>query len=71
MVEGNIGADSQVGSEHIGGIEPSAEANLNDSDIDFLVVEILEGESGDYFKEREFFFTSTLRYRSTKVWIAR
>lgn len=65
MVETDIGADRQLGSQDIGCIKTSAKADFDNSDIDFLVAEIFESESGDYFKEREFFFTSTERYRLT------
>lgn len=71
MVKTDICANRQDRRQDISGVEPPAKANLDDGDINFLVAEIFEGESGDYFKEREFFFTSTLRYRSTNDWIAR
>ena len=61
MVEADIGADRQHRSQHIGRVEATAKANFDDGDINFLVAEVFEGESGDYFKKREFFFTITLR----------
>ncbi len=61
MVAADVGCDGQDRREDIGGIETPPQTGFDDGDIYLLTLEILEGQRGDDFKEREFFFTRVAR----------
>lgn len=71
VVEADVGDDGGQRFQHVGGIEPPAEADLDDRDINMSAGEVIEGEGGYQLKEREFFFTSVRRWASTKALTAR
>jgi hypothetical protein len=66
MIPADISRDGQYRLEDIGGVETAAQTGFDYGDIDLLSSEIIQRKGRDQFKEGEFFFTSTGRWRSMK-----
>ncbi len=53
MVETDVGDDREDRGDDIGGIEASAHADLDDSDVDLLPDKIVESKAGSHLKKRK------------------